>query len=58
MRHQNYFVYILTNADRHREKQLKRWSRAKKEALIAPRNPEWRDLFTEMYAVRPVKAPR
>ena len=107
MRHQNYFVYILTNADRHtvlyigvtnslerrasghslgvgsafarqynahkliyyeaysdptsaiaREKQLKRWSRAKKEALIAPRNREWRDLFTEMYAVRPVKAPR
>jgi putative endonuclease len=107
MRHQNYFVYILTNADRHtvlyigvtnslerrasehslglgsafarqynarkliyfeaypdpasaiaREKQLKRWRRAKKEALIAGRNPEWRDLFTEMYAVRPAKAPR
>lgn len=107
MRHQNYFVYILTNADRHtvlyigvtnslerrasehslrvgsafarqynahkliyyeaysdptsaiaREKQLKRWSRAKKEALIAPRNPEWHDLFAEMYALRPCKAPR
>jgi putative endonuclease len=107
MRHQNYFVYILTNGDRHtvlyigvtnslerrasehslglgsafawtynahkliyfeahsnpanaiaREKQLKRWSRAKKEALIARRNPEWCDLFTEMYAVRPVKASR
>jgi putative endonuclease len=106
MRHQNYSVYILTNADRHtvlyigvtnslerrasehslgfgsafarqynahkliyfeaysepasaiaREK-LKRWSRAKKEAIIAQRNPEWRDLFTEMYAVRPVKASR
>src|SRR5918996_1664323 len=32
-----------------REKQLKRWSRAKKEVLIARRNPEWRDLFSEMY---------
>jgi putative endonuclease len=107
MRYQNYFVYILTNADRHtvlyigvtnslerrasehslglgsafarqynahkliyfeaysdptsaiaREKQLKRWSRAKKEALIARRNPEWHDLFSDMYAVRPVKASR
>src|SRR6266702_284162 len=104
MQHQNYFVYILTNADRHtalytgvmnslerrasehslglgsafarqynahkliyfeayrdptsaiaREKQLNRCSRAEKEALIAKRNPEWRDLFTEMYALRPVK---
>jgi len=103
MRHQNYFVYIFTNGDRHtvlyigvtnsherrasehslgfggafarqydaykliyfeaypdptsaiaREKQLKRWSRTKKEALIARRNPEWRDLFSEMYAVRPI----
>lgn len=24
-----------------REKQLKRWSRAKKEALIATKNPKW-----------------
>jgi putative endonuclease len=107
MRHQNYFVYILINADRHivlyigvtnslerrasehslglgsafahqynthklicfgaysdstsaiaREKQLKRWSRAKKEALIARRNPEWDDLFSEMCALRPVQASR
>ena len=35
-----------------REKQLKRWSRAKKEALIARRNPKWRDLFEQMYAVQ------
>ena len=103
MLHQNYFVYILTNADRHtvlhidvtndlerrasehslgfgcafaqqynthkllyfeayldptsaiaREKQLKRWRREKKEALIAKRNPEWRGLFDEMYALRTV----
>jgi putative endonuclease len=107
MRHQNYFAYLLTNADRHtvlyigvsnnlerrasehslglgsvfarqynahkliyfeaysdptraiaREKQLKRGSRAKKEALIAQRNPEWRDLFSQMYALRSVRASR
>ena len=27
-----------------REKQLKGWSRAKKNALVAALNPEWRDL--------------
>src|SRR5262245_7958811 len=107
MQHQNYFVYILTNSDRHtvmyigvtnslerrasehslgfgsafarqynahkliyfeaysdprtaiaREKQLKRWSRAKKEALVARRNPEWRHLFEQMYALRPCKDSR
>ena len=41
-----------------REKQLKRWSRAKKEALIARTNPEWRDLFSEMYAVREIGGDR
>jgi putative endonuclease len=99
MKSQNYFVYILPNADRHtvlyvgvtndlerrasdhslergsafakqynankfvyfeafpdpqsaiaREKQLKKWSRAKKDALIARANLEWRDLFDEMYS--------
>jgi putative endonuclease len=99
MKAQNYFVYILTNGDRHtvlyigvtnnleyrasehslgrdsvfakqynanklvyfdtfsdpqgaiaREKQLKNWSRAKKEALIGRVNPEWRDLLDEMYS--------
>ncbi len=102
MTHQNYFVYILTNHDRHtvlyigvtndldrrcnqhslghgsafakqynahkliyfeaypdpesaiaREKQLKRWSRSKKETLIARSNAQWRDLFAEMRAVAP-----
>ena len=101
MGHQNYFVYMLTNANRHtvlyigvtndlerrgsehslgfgsvfarqynahkliyfeaypdptsaiaREKQLKRWSRTKKEALIARANPDWNDLIDETYAVR------
>jgi putative endonuclease len=107
MLYQNYFVYILTNGDRHtvlyigvtnslewrasehslgfgsafarqynahkliyfeayrdptsaiaREKQLKRWSRAKKEPLIARRDPEWRDLFNEMYALRTIGGTR
>ena len=101
MKSQNYFVYILTNADRHtvlyvgvtndlerrasdhslrrgsafakqynanklvcfeafpdpqsaidREKQLKNWSRAKKDALIAKENREWRDLFEDMYSLK------
>jgi predicted GIY-YIG superfamily endonuclease len=101
MKAENYFVYILTNGDRHtvlyigvtnnleqrasdhslgrgsvfvkrynatkliyyeaypdpqsaivREKQLKNWSRAKKEALISKANPQWRDLFDEMYALK------
>ena len=30
-----------------REKQLKGWCRAKKDALIAKRNPEWKDLSAE-----------
>lgn len=32
-----------------REKQLKRWGRAKKEWLIASVNPEWRDLGAELF---------
>jgi len=35
-----------------REKQLKNWSRARKDALITKANPEWRDLFEEMYALK------
>ena len=31
-----------------REKQIKRWSRAKKETLINGFNPEWRDLYEEV----------
>jgi predicted GIY-YIG superfamily endonuclease len=101
MRAQNYFVYVLTNGDRHTilyigvtndlehqasdhslgvaarsrrntteinsfilkrfpihrallpEKSSPRnWSRAKKEALITRGNPEWQDLFEEMYALK------
>ena len=31
-----------------REKQIKGWSRRKKEALIDRRNPEWRDLYEDL----------
>ena len=33
-----------------REKQLKRWVRSKKEALIERMNPEWRDLALELFS--------
>ncbi|MFD2965717.1 MULTISPECIES: GIY-YIG nuclease family protein [Olivibacter] len=31
-----------------REKQLKKWSRSKKEALIYKLNPSWKDLWEEI----------
>jgi putative endonuclease len=31
-----------------REKQIKKWSRRKKEVLIEAVNPEWRDLAAEV----------
>jgi putative endonuclease len=35
-----------------REKQFEIWSRAKKDALIAKGNREWRDLFEDMYSLK------
>jgi len=32
-----------------REKQLKKWSRKKKEFLINLLNPKWRDLYNEIF---------
>jgi putative endonuclease len=32
-----------------REKQLKRWSRGKKIKLIESVNPEWKDLYQELF---------
>ncbi|PMM52051.1 GIY-YIG nuclease family protein [Vibrio breoganii] len=32
-----------------REKQLKTWNRAWKEHLVAKMNPEWRDLYKELF---------
>ena len=34
-----------------REQQLKKWSRAKKVALIAANNPEWKDLGEEWFGL-------
>jgi len=40
-----YFEELATRADaERREKQIKGWTRAKKEALIATMNPDWKDL--------------
>jgi putative endonuclease len=47
--HRDFF----RSRERHRPgKQLKRWNRAKKETLIVKANPEWRDLFEEMHALK------
>jgi putative endonuclease len=35
-----------------REKQIKRWSRAKKHALIEAHNPQWRDLTRDAHFAR------
>ncbi|MFH1712338.1 MAG: GIY-YIG nuclease family protein [Patescibacteria group bacterium] len=32
-----------------REKQIKNWNREKKERLINQKNPNWEDLFNEIY---------
>lgn len=31
-----------------REKQVKKWRREKKDALVNKNNPDWRDLYTEI----------
>jgi len=42
-------VYILASPDAiEREKQIKRWRREKKIALIDAANPEWLDLSSEV----------
>lgn len=41
-----YFeVYESIESAIEREKQLKKWSRTRKESLIATQNPEWQDLW-------------
>ena len=39
-----YELYKDVNIAISREKQIKRWSRAKKESIISTINPEWIDL--------------
>jgi len=38
-----------------REKQIKSWTRAKKNALVETTNPEWRDLAADWYSA-PVRS--
>ncbi|MDU4026265.1 MULTISPECIES: GIY-YIG nuclease family protein [Anaerococcus] len=44
-------VYVESTPDIYaaiaREKQLKRWSRTKKDKLVNSQNPEWKDLMIE-----------
>jgi putative endonuclease len=49
----------FTEIDRaiEREKQLKRWGRAKKVALIAPGNPTWVDLSEGWYTREQLEGP-
>jgi putative endonuclease len=45
-----YLEHFITIEEAiNREKQLKRWNRGKKEALINRLNPEWKDLLQEFY---------
>ena len=39
--------YFQVDAAIAREKQLKKWRREKKNALIATQNPQWKDLSVE-----------
>ena len=45
------FVYFETTSDvdaaLNREKQIKSWSRKKKNQLVETKNPGWKDLFPE-----------
>ena len=49
-----YLVYFETYNDITqaiaREKQIKGWTRSKKNALIATLNPEWKDLAADWYS--------
>jgi putative endonuclease len=47
---------LVTNAI-HREKQVKRWHRAWKLALIEADNPEWRDLSDWLFEDEPEPQP-
>jgi putative endonuclease len=59
-----YGVHQLVHFETHssmdaairREKQLKKWRRAQKMALIEQNNPRWRDLFPEVSGLCDPKA--
>ncbi len=44
-----YETYTDVNLAIQREKQIKGWSRKKKNALIRKKNPSWKDLYEELF---------
>jgi putative endonuclease len=58
--HVNRLVYFESTQDPvaaiTREKELKRWIRSKKVALISGSNPKWTDLATGWFASKPRRA--
>ena len=47
-----YLIYFECTSDVkaaiEREKQIKSWSRKKKNKLVESKNPEWKDLYKEI----------
>ncbi|MCC7304966.1 MAG: aminotransferase class I/II-fold pyridoxal phosphate-dependent enzyme [Alphaproteobacteria bacterium] len=52
-----YELYGSVEEAIQREKQIKRWNRAKKDFLVNRMNPEWKDLFEDGNASDPSTAP-
>lgn len=52
--HIHKLVYFEETSDVHsaiaREKQIKGWTRAKKNALVETKNPEWKDLTNIVFS--------
>jgi len=44
-----YEIYDNSESAINREKQLKRWRREKKIKLIKSMNPEWKDLYRDIF---------
>lgn len=53
-----YETFGDSHAARAREKQIKKYSRAKKVALFAKSNLEWKDLSADLYGVKRIPSPR
>jgi putative endonuclease len=53
-----YEVFGDSHAARAREKQIKKYSRAKKIALFAESNAKWKDLSVDLYGIRRAPSPR
>ncbi|MDQ3843235.1 MAG: GIY-YIG nuclease family protein [Bacteroidota bacterium] len=49
-----YEAYTYVHAALAREKEIKKWSRQKKEVLINSFNPEWKNLNKELFGTWPL----